>query len=90
MQCADDPISVSMLGAVLGHERQIMQYIQEQLLAQHVRVTVTPTLTDAAVIIQIHRMKPRLPSNELAGVLHASAGFHSTSNMARACKTCTQ
>ena len=90
MQCAEDHISVSMLGAVLGHEKYVLQYIREQLLAQHVRVTVTPTLTDAAVIIQFHRMKPRLPSDELAGVLHASAGFHSTSNMACACTSCSQ
>ena len=81
---------MSMLGAVLGHEKQVLQYIREQLLAAYVRVTVTPNLSDAAVIIQFHRMKPRLPSDELAGVLHASAGAQSASGMARAFITCTQ
>lgn len=86
--CADENINVSVLGAVLGHERQVLQHIQEQLLAEHVRVTMSPDLNDATVIIQFHRMKPRLPADELAGILHTSSGASELA--ANTCSTCPQ
>ena len=75
MLFAEYSITVSMIGAVLRHEKRVLHHAQEYLSRDHVRANVVTNLHDAAVIFHFHRMKPRLPSDELAGILQASAGI---------------
>lgn len=71
---ADHHIPVRVVGSVLGHEQQVLQYIEQQMLSDHIRLTTTSEASITALTIHFHRMKPRLPSDELAAILHASAG----------------
>lgn len=63
-----------MLGAVMGHEQQVLKYLQQHLLKDHVKLVNATSGEHAAVTLQFHRMKQRLPADELAAVLAASAG----------------
>ena len=74
LRIAEKSVNVSMLGAVLGHEMVILHHVQKLLETDHIKVNRVSSLHTAAVIIHFHRMKPRLPSDELAGILRASAG----------------
>ena len=65
-----------MAGSVLGHEHQIMQCLQQFL--QH-KVTLDILSEDshepAAATVLIHRMKPRLPSDEIQALLASVQGI---------------
>ena len=76
MRIAERSVNVSMFGAVLGHDKTVLHHVQELLGSDHINVNAVSSL-HAVVIIHFHRMKPRLPSDELAGILRASAGIWS-------------
>ena len=75
LRIAERSVNVSMLGAVLGHETVVLHHIQALLGSDHIKVNAVSSLQTAAVTLRFHRMKPRLPSDELASILRASAGF---------------
>ncbi|KAL3131255.1 hypothetical protein ABBQ38_000552 [Trebouxia sp. C0009 RCD-2024] len=70
-------VTMRMLGAVMGHEQQVLKYLQQHLLKDHVKLVNANSGEHAAVTLQFHRMKQRLPADELAAVLAASAGVPS-------------
>lgn len=75
---ADQQLTVRVVGAVLGHEQQVLHQLQQELLSEQIRLATCSGQKDAALTIHFHRMKPRLPSDELAAILHASSGKQST------------
>ncbi|DBA72794.1 TPA: hypothetical protein ACH3X2_010183 [Trebouxia sp. C0005] len=68
-------LSIKMAGSVLGHEHQIMQCLQ-QFVQHHVMVDILSEGSNerAAAIVLIHRMKPRLPSDEIQALLASVQG----------------
>lgn len=74
MPAAEYTVTVKVLGTVMGHEQQVLQYLQQHLLTDHVTLVNATNRDHAALTLQFHRMKSRLPADELAAVLAASAG----------------
>lgn len=72
-------MTMRLLGAVMGHEQQVLKYLQQHLLKDHVKLVNATNGEHAAVTLQFHRMKQRLPADELAAVLAASAGVQDLS-----------
>ncbi|KAL3148190.1 hypothetical protein ABBQ38_014223 [Trebouxia sp. C0009 RCD-2024] len=70
-------VTMRLLGTVMGHEQQVLKYLQQHLLKDHVLLVNASSGDHAAVTLQFHRMKQRLPADELAAVLAASAGVPS-------------
>ena len=72
---AECTVTMRLLGTVMGHEQQVLTYLQQHLLKDHVLLVNASSGDHAAVTLQFHRMKQRLPADELAAVLAASAGM---------------
>lgn len=68
-------LSIRLAGSALGHEHQIMQYLQHFL--QHsvnLDILSEGSHEPAAATILVHRMKPRLPSDEIQALLASVQG----------------
>ena len=64
-----------LFGTVMGHEQQVLKYLQQHLVKDHIMLVNATSGNHAALTLQFHRMKQRLPADELAAVLAASAGM---------------
>ena len=71
---ADKDVAVRLVGSVLGHEQRVLSHLQQQLQQSHIRLMPTASAANAAVTIVFHRVKSRLPNDELASILAATAG----------------
>ena len=67
-----------MVGGVKGHEQKVMQFLQQYLQKNKIALSVSlqPGQERLAVTVLLHRVKPRLPTDELQSIL--SAGNAST------------
>lgn len=52
---AEYNIAVRLFGGVRGHEKQVLQHIQEQLACGNVTLKVKAEQDDAAVTVYFHR-----------------------------------
>ncbi len=68
-----------MAGSVLGHEHQIMHYLQ-QFVQHNVNLDILSEGSHeaAAATVLIHRMKPRLPSDEIQALLASVHGIQAS------------
>ena len=46
-----------LLGTVMGHEQQVLKYLQQHLLKDHVLLVNASSGDHAAVTLQFHRMQ---------------------------------
>lgn len=56
-----------MVGGVKGHEQKVMQFLQQYLQKNKIALSVSlqPGQRRLAVTVLLHRVKPRLPTDEL-------------------------
>ena len=73
-QHADKEIVVHLVGSVKGHEQQVLSHLQQHLQQKHIRLISSASAADAAFTIKFHRVKTRLPTDELTSILAASPG----------------
>lgn len=71
---ADRETFVHLVGSVKGHEQQVLSHLQQHLKQKHIRLMPSASAADAAITIKFHRMKTRLPTDELTSILAASPG----------------
>ncbi|KAL0025731.1 hypothetical protein WJX77_008032 [Trebouxia sp. C0004] len=67
-------LSIKMAGSVLGHEHQIMQWLQRLQHNVNLDILSEGSHEPAAATILIRRMKPRLPSDEIQALLTSVQG----------------
>ena len=69
---------MQLVGDVKGHEQKVMQFLQQHLQNNNIALSVSlqPGQEHLAVTVLFHRVKPRLPTDELQSLL--SAGDAST------------
>ncbi len=69
---------MQLVGGVKGHEQKVMQFLQQHLQTNKIALSVStqPGQERLAVTVIFHRVKPRLPTDELQSLL--SAGDAST------------
>lgn len=78
MPNAVQTLHVQLVGGVKGHEQKVMQSLQQHLQKSKIGLSVTldPGQKHLALTVLFHRVKPRLPTDELQSLL--SAGDAST------------
>ncbi len=61
------------MGGVKGHEQKAMQSVQDHLQKNKIALSVNlqPSQERLAVTVLFHRVKPRLPTDELQSLLSA-------------------
>ena len=69
---------MQLVGGAKGHEQEVMQFLQQHLQKNKIVLSVSsqPSQERLAVTVLFHRVKPRLPTDELQSIL--SAGNAST------------
>ncbi len=69
---------MQLVGGVKGHEQKVMQSLQQYLQKNKIALSISsqPGQERLAVTVLFHRVKPRLPTDELQSLL--SAGDAST------------